>query len=73
MCARERLYSQMDSLMSLQVVVSVEALRTLVTLEGSVVRRLLLVGRRAKEMRHARSVSAVESGHHTGMNPANQR
>ena len=60
MGAGERLHSQMDPLVSFQVVIPVEALGALITLEWPVVRSLLLVGRVAEEMRHARCVSAVE-------------
>src|ERR1700761_5520425 len=42
MAARERLHCQMDPLMSLQIVVAVERLWALITLEGSVVLLLLL-------------------------------
>ena len=40
--ARERLHCQMDSLMSLQIVVTIEGLWTLITFEGSVILLLLL-------------------------------
>jgi hypothetical protein len=65
--AGERLDSQMYPLVSLQVVVSVEALRTLVTFKWSIVCRGLLVGWMAKEVRHGRCVAAVETRHHPRM------
>lgn len=64
MIAREWLDCQMYPLVSLQVVVAVEALRALVTLERSVICSRLLVRRVAKEVRHGRSVAAVEAWHH---------
>ena len=42
MAAREGLHCQMDPLMSLQIVVAVEGLWALITLEGSVILLLLL-------------------------------
>jgi hypothetical protein len=42
MAARERLHCQMDPLMSLQIVVAVEGLWALITLEGSIILLLLL-------------------------------
>jgi hypothetical protein len=42
MTAREGLHRQVDPLMSLQIVVAVEALRTLIALERAVVLLLLL-------------------------------
>jgi hypothetical protein len=66
--AREGLNSKMYPLMSLQVVVPVEALWTLVALERSVVggRLLMLV---IHEVRHGCSMSAVEARHHGGVTP----
>jgi hypothetical protein len=65
--AREGLDSQMYPLVSLQVVVPIEALGTLVALEWSVIGGWLLVRRMAKEVRHCRRVSTVEAWHHTRM------
>jgi hypothetical protein len=62
---RERLDGQMYSFMPLQIVVSIEALWALVTLERSVVRSWLLVRWVAKEVRHCRSVAAIEARHHS--------
>jgi hypothetical protein len=70
--AREGLDSQMYPLVSLQVVVSVEALWTLVTFEWTIIGRRLLMRWVAKVMRHRCSVAAVETCHHARMY-ANQR
>jgi len=37
MATRERLYSKMDALMTLQIMIPVEALRALIAFEGSIV------------------------------------
>jgi len=42
MSTGEGLYGQVDSLMSLQIVISVERLRTLITLEWPIILLLLL-------------------------------
>jgi hypothetical protein len=58
----------MYPLMSLQVVISVEALRTLVALERAVVGgRLLVLRVSVHEVWHGCSVSAVEAWHHGGV------
>jgi hypothetical protein len=62
--AGKRLDSKMDPLMPLQIVVSVEALRTLIALERPVIGSRLLVLWMAHEMRHCCCVTAVETGHH---------
>lgn len=67
MIAGERLDGQMYPLMPLQVVVAVEALWALVALERSVICGWLLVGWVTEEMRHCRSVTAVEARHHSRM------
>jgi hypothetical protein len=72
MCAWEWLDRQMYPLMSLQIVVTVEALWTLVALERAVIGRWLLVLVWSEEMRHSSCVSTVESLHHSGMNAADQ-
>jgi hypothetical protein len=64
MITRKRLHSQMNPLVPLQVVIPVEALRTLIALERPVVGAGLLVRRVAQEVRHARCVAAVEARHH---------
>jgi hypothetical protein len=66
--AGKRLDSQMYPLVSLQVVVPVEALWTLVAFERPIVCRWLLVRWMTEEMRHSRCVAAVETRHHPGMN-----
>ena len=50
--------------MPLQVVISIEALRALVTLERTVVRGLLLLRMVSIHMLHASGVSAVETRYH---------
>lgn len=68
--ARERLDRQVDPLMTLQVVVPVEALRALIALERAIV-RWCLVGSRmclAVDVAHTRRVPAIrESGHHAAV------
>jgi hypothetical protein len=61
---RERLNSKMYPLMPLQIVVPVEALRTLVALERAVVGSRLLVLRVAHEMRHSGRMARVEAWDH---------
>lgn len=65
MVTREGLDSKMNPLVSLQIVVAVEALGALVALERSVIRGLLLVRRVPHEMRHCRSMATVETWHHS--------
>jgi hypothetical protein len=65
--AREGLDSQMNSLVSLQVMIAIEALWTLITLEWPVVRSRLLMGRVAEKMRHGRCMAAVEPWYHAGV------
>jgi len=65
--ARERLDCQMDPLMTLQVVIPIEALWALITLERSIVRSGLLMLRVPHEMRHGRTMSTVKAGHHRMM------
>jgi hypothetical protein len=65
--AREGLDSQMYPLVSLQVVISVEALWTLVTLEWTIVGRRLLVRGVTEVMRHRCGVATVETCHHARM------
>ena len=62
--AGEGLDSKMDPLVSLQIVVAVEALRALVTLERSVVGGRLLVRRMSHKVRHGCRVPTVEARHH---------
>lgn len=69
--AREGLYRQMNSLVSLQVVVPVEALRALVALEWPVIGRLLLMLRVTQEVWYRGCVSTVESLHHAGVDASN--
>lgn len=66
MVARKRLDGKMDSLVSLQIMVPVEALWALVTLEWTVVggRLLMLM---SHEVWHGCSVSTVEARHHGRM------
>lgn len=70
--AREGLDSQMDPLVSLQVVVSIEALWTLVTLEWPVVGGRLLMRWVSKEVGYCCGVAAVEAWHHARVH-TNQR
>ena len=66
MGAGKRLDCQVDSLVSFQVVVSIEALRTLIALEWPVVRSCLLVRVVSlHEVRHLGRVSTVEARHHS--------
>ena len=66
MGARKRLDCQVDSLVSFQVVVSIEALGTLIALEWPIVRSCLLVRVVSlHEVRHLGRVSTVEAGHHS--------
>lgn len=63
--ARERLDRQMDPLMPLEVMVAVEALRTLIAAERAVVLRARLRRVVSVQLLHVRGVPAVEaSGHH---------
>lgn len=71
--AREGLDSQVDPLVSLQVVVPVEALRTLIALEWSIVCAWLLVGRVAHEVRHCCCMATVEARHHARVYTTNKR
>ena len=71
MRARERLHGKMDSLVPLQIVISVEALWALVALEWPVVRGCLLWWM-TKEGTHACSMTAVEPVHHTMGHAANE-
>lgn len=70
---RERLHSQMDPLMPLEIVIPVEALRALIAFEGAVV---CLWGRMSEEMGHASlmrgvcCVSTVETCHHAWVHAA---
>jgi hypothetical protein len=73
MCTRERFYRKMYSLVTLEIVVPIEALGALVALEWPVVRSLLLVLGMAQEMWHLGGVSTVESGHHAWMYSTHQR
>jgi hypothetical protein len=70
--AREGLHGEMDSLMPLQVMVPVEALRALVALERTVVCSRLLLGM-SQERAHAGSMAAIEPVHHTVRHTANER
>jgi hypothetical protein len=67
MSARERLDRQMNALMALQVVVTIEALRALVAFEWSIVLRRLLrcLRRLAVHLVEVCSVTAVITMHHT--------
>ena len=65
MGARERLNCQVDSFVSFQVVVAVEALRAFIALEWSVGRGRLLVRVVSHEVRHLSRVSTVEARHHS--------
>ena len=62
--ARERLDCQVDPLVSLQIVVAVEALRALIALEWPVGRGRLLVRVVSHEVWHLSCVPTVESRHH---------
>ena len=71
----ERLNSQMNPLMPLEIVVPVEALRTYVALKGSVVRLRWGMAHEvwhAALMRGVRCVSTVEPCHHACVDSANQ-
>jgi hypothetical protein len=66
MGAWKRLDCQVDSLVSLQVVIPIEALGALVALEWPVVRSCLLVGVVSlHEVRHLGRVPTVETRHHS--------
>jgi len=59
----ERLYSQMDALVSLQIVIAIEALHTLVALEWTIrgrIRRLLV-------MRAIHRVNVAIARHHASV------
>ena len=56
--------SQVNSLMPFQIVISIEALRTLVTFEGPIIRNLLLVLLIIVHVLSICSISAVELRHH---------
>jgi hypothetical protein len=56
-----------------QVVIPIEALWTLITLEWSVIRSLLRMRRVAKKVRHRSRMSTVEALHHARMHITNQR
>lgn len=60
MVAREGLDCQVDPLVALEIVITVEALWTLVALEGPVVGGGLLMLWVAHEVRHGCSVATVE-------------
>jgi hypothetical protein len=63
----------MNALMSLQIVVAVEALRTLIAFERSVVLRVRLSLRVvAVHVLHVRCVSTVVCWHHRGWHTADQ-
>jgi len=66
--AWERLHSQVNALVSFQIVIAVEALRALVAFEWSIIRCRLMVWWLAQKVRHRSCVSAVESLHHPWMN-----
>ena len=63
----------MNAFVSLQVMISVEALRTLVALEGSLVLLLLRLSVTAVYLRHAGIARHHPSSHATGAATANQR
>jgi hypothetical protein len=66
MGAWKRLDCQVDSLVSFQVVVPIEALGALIALEWPVVRSCLLVGVVSlHEVRHLGRVPTVEARHHS--------
>lgn len=69
MGAGKRLHRQVNSLVAFQIVVSVEALGALVTLEWPVV-LLWLRMTVVEEVRHACSMSAIEALHHVLMDAA---
>ena len=63
----------MYPLVTLQVVVPVEALRALIAFERPVVRCWLLLVRVSEEVRHVRCVSAIEALHHARVHATNHR
>ena len=67
--ARERLNGKMNPLVPLQVMIAVEALRALVTLERPVIGSWLLMLRMTHKMRHSSRMSTVEPRHHGWMSP----
>ena len=73
MSAREWLDGQVDTLVSFQVVISVEALGALIAFERSVVLWIRLSLGVAIHLLHMRSMSAVEPLHHRRWHAANER
>ena len=70
MTTRKRLDREMDPFMSFQVVVSVEALRTLIALERPVVVVRLL--RIPIHLLHVCGMATIESWHHTAWEASNE-
>lgn len=64
---REGLDGEMDPLVTLQIMVPVEALWALITLEWTIVGSWWLVLGMSHEVGHLRSVSTVETRHHAGV------
>lgn len=71
--AWERFHRQVDTLVPLQVMVAIKALRTLVTFERSVVLGVWLSLRMAVELLHVCSMPAVERGHHLTWHASDER
>ena len=69
MAAREWLNGQMYPLMSLQIVIAIEALRTLVASERSIVLRACLLWMTIHVLPIRRSVSTIETRHDTVRQP----
>ena len=73
LCTGKRLDRQVDPLVALEIMVTIEALRALIAFEWSVVRGLLLMLGVTQEMRNSGRVPAVEALHHPGMHTTHQR
>jgi hypothetical protein len=63
MLARERLNGQMDPLVPFQIVITIEALWTLIAFKRTIVCWRLLMMRCSHEMRHCRCGSTVNRHH----------
>jgi len=73
MTAREWLYGKMYPLVSLQIVVSVEALWALIATERAVVRRVRVSALMSVKLLHLRHVSAVHGHWHLVAHVSNKR
>lgn len=70
--AGKGLDGQMDPLVALEIVVAVEALGALITLERPIVGCLLLLVGMSQEMGNRGRVATVEALHHSRVDPANE-